>query len=112
MPESGAETEKNLCSLLVDLECAMRRAELWASRTPSADALASVQPFAVDTLSFPQWLQFIFIVKLKDILHNQLPLPKNSAVAAMGEEYFRGLPVSGAEITQLLKKMDTLLSLS
>lgn len=77
-------------SLLLDLEAALRGAQLWQQQAPSAEALASNEPFCVDTLSFAQWLQFVFIPRIQFMLEHCAPLPSISAIAAMGEEAFKG----------------------
>ena len=41
---------------------------LWEKVSPSAAALASDEPFCIDTLTFPQWLQFIFLPTLYRML--------------------------------------------
>ncbi|NVK54004.1 MAG: YqcC family protein [Alteromonadaceae bacterium] len=51
-------------ALLMRLKSVMITADIWSSQMPSAQALASQQPFACDTLTFEQWLQFIFIPRL------------------------------------------------
>ena len=51
-------------------------------------ALASQQPFCIDTLRFDQWLQFVFIGRLRQLLADQLPLPDQCAVAPMAAQCF------------------------
>ena len=52
------------------LEQELKELELWggAERRPSAEELASSLPFAMDTLEFHQWLEYILIERL----HTQL----------------------------------------
>ena len=47
--------------MLDALEAELRSAHLWDAEKPSDEDLRSIEPFAVDKLSFNQWLQFIFI---------------------------------------------------
>ena len=67
-----ADPEIQVKSLLVDIECELRVLGLWEDEAPSAEALASIEPFAVDTLSFSQWLQFIFVPKLYFIIEQKI----------------------------------------
>ncbi|MEC8429313.1 MAG: YqcC family protein, partial [Pseudomonadota bacterium] len=46
-----------LHSALIDLQCELKNLNLWETQRPADEALASTQPFCIDTLSFPQWLQ-------------------------------------------------------
>ena len=95
---------------LFELEREMRSLKLWERQPPSAQALASTQPFAVDTLRFPQWLQFIFIPRLYSLVEHRAPLPTNCNTAPMAEEYFRPLAVNSDRLVQRLRKLDDLLS--
>lgn len=95
---------------LFELEREMRSLELWDNQPSPAQALASNQPFAVDTLRFPQWLQFIFIPRLYSLVEHRAPLPINCHTAPMAEEYFRPLTVNSDQLVEQLRKIDELLS--
>ena len=58
-----------LGSLLIDIECALRRGDFWQTETPPASALASTEPFAVDTIDFHQWLQFVFLPRMRELIN-------------------------------------------
>ena len=64
--------------LLIERE--LRVQGWWDEVPPSAEALSSVEPFSVDTLDFHQWLQWIFLVRMKQILEQDLPLPNASGI--------------------------------
>ena len=64
--------------LLIERE--LRLQGWWDEVSPSAEALSSVEPFAVDTLDFHQWLQWIFLTRMKQILEQDLPLPNASGI--------------------------------
>lgn len=102
---------RQLLSLLVDLECHMRRADLWRARPPSAEALTSSLPFCIDTLEFNEWLQFVFIVKLHSLATTEKLGTIQSQVAPMAEER---LPATlrnyNNEIIETLSKIDVLLN--
>ncbi|WP_373942461.1 YqcC family protein [Vibrio chagasii] len=66
--------------LLQQLEQQMRQRSLWSSVAPSDEALASVEPFAIDSLQPEEWLQWIFIVKINALIDAQMPLPKGFAI--------------------------------
>ena len=54
----------DVAEVLIDIEAELRRLGLWDAAPPPAEALASTEPFAIDTLTPPQWLQFIFLPTL------------------------------------------------
>lgn len=79
-----------LASLLIDIECELRRANLWSAETPSAEALASVEPFCVDTMDFQDWLQFVFLPRMQAMLAERAPLPLQCNITAMAETVWSG----------------------
>lgn len=95
---------------LMDIEKELRDLQLWEFEFPSEEALASTQPFAIDTLNFPQWLQFIFIPRLYMMIEQRMPLPSVSGVKPMAEEYFQVLNLNSAALILHLERMDNLLS--
>lgn len=100
----------SVAEILMDIEKELRELRLWEFEIPSAEALASTLPFAVDTLDFHQWLQFIFIPRLYLMVEQRLPLPAISGVKPMAEEYFGPLQLNSAALILHLDKMDNLLS--
>ncbi|MBE8576968.1 YqcC family protein [Vibrio sp. OPT18] len=66
--------------LLQQLEQQMRQCSLWSALPPSNEALASVEPFAIDSLKPEEWLQWIFIVKINAMMDAQMSLPKGFAI--------------------------------
>ncbi len=69
-----------LLPLLQQLEQQMRQCSLWSSVAPSDEALASVEPFAIDSLQPEEWLQWVFIVKINAMIDAQMPLPKGFSI--------------------------------
>ena len=66
--------------LLQQLEQQMRQCFLWSDVSPTDEALASVEPFAIDSLQPEEWLQWIFIVKINAMMDAQMSLPKGFAI--------------------------------
>jgi uncharacterized protein YqcC (DUF446 family) len=77
-----------LAALLRELEAALHAASLWESVPPAPAALESVEPFCVDTLALPQWLQWIFLPRMRALLDARAALPPKCGVAAMAEMFF------------------------
>ena len=72
--------------LLERLESVMREAGIWESQSPGAAALASTEPFAIDTLSCNQWLQWIFIPRMKKLVAQKAALPAQFEISPYVEE--------------------------
>jgi uncharacterized protein YqcC (DUF446 family) len=93
-----------VAALLIDLEAELRNRLLWDADEPAAEALASSQPFCIDTLSFPQWLQFVFLPRMRALLDADVPLPAQCAIAEMAEMQFGA--GEGLELIALLREID------
>ena len=100
----------SIAETLMDIEKELRDLRLWETEMISESALASVQPFAVDTMTFPQWLQFIFLPKMYMLIEQQAPLPSNCSVLPMAEHYFSEMRLPTVALLDHLKNIDALLS--
>lgn len=93
------------------LEAAMRAGSMWRHDIPDDAALASREPFCADTLSMPQWLRFVLVVRLRALIEARKPLPSNAQIAPAAElylnEYSNG---SRAPVIGVLREIDMLLS--
>ncbi|MCB1678926.1 MAG: YqcC family protein [Halioglobus sp.] len=99
-----------IAAVLIDIEAQLRQLGLWQAAAPPREALASDQPFAVDTLTLPQWLQFIFLPTLYSMLEQHQALPAQCGIAPMAEEYFRGSGLATGQLLDALVRVDALLS--
>ena len=100
----------DIAEILIDIEAQLRQIGQWDRLPPSAEALASTQPFCVDTLTFPQWLQFIFLPTMYSLLEEGAPLPDRCGIAPMAQEYFRGTQLASDDLIRALAAMDALLT--
>lgn len=99
--------QQQVWSHLDQLEQILKSLELWQDTPPSEKALQSQQPFCVDTLSFDQWLQWVFIERMKLLIANRQPLPQKSAVLPMAEVVYANK--SGMDdLLKVLKSVDDL----
>jgi uncharacterized protein YqcC (DUF446 family) len=97
-----------VAEVLLDLECELRRAHLWQDQSPSAEALASDQPFALDTLEFHQWLQFILLPRMHQLVEQRLPLPTACALSPMAEEVYQQQLLLMKPLLMQLQRLDRL----
>ena len=95
----------SLTTLLNELDAELIKQGLHTPDRPSDEALASTQPFAIDTMSFTCWLQWIFIEKMRQVIDAGGPLPQPCHISEMGEMYAREAHFP-AELVQLLKRID------
>ncbi len=96
-------------NMLVDIEHNLKQQQLWSDTFPSAEALASSTPFACDVMAFEQWLQFIFLPKMRWLVDNEQPLPTKISVAPMAEHTWQHKKAL-APLIILITEMDSLLN--
>ena len=97
---------------LLQIEIELRQLGVWQTESLPPEAFQSTQPFCLDTMDFTQWLQFVFLEKMKMLVEAGHPLPEVSGIAPMAEEHYRGREQSGRELISALEEMDRLLSSS
>lgn len=103
-----------LADAVLEVEQEMRQLALWipegSSEEPPEEALASTQPFCIDTLEFPQWIQFVLLVRVRGLIEAGAALPERSDIAPMAEEYFRPMPLSTDSLVEAIRRMDRLIT--
>ncbi len=90
-------------ALLIDLEAVMRNSGLWASEEPTPEALASTQPFCVDTLALEAWLQFVFIPRIRASVEGQAAMPAQCEIKPVVEE---AMANPGAALVRVIGLLD------
>ncbi len=101
MPENDMQQLHQLADLMLAIEQSMRAADLWHASAPSPAAMASRTPFCADTLAFSEWLQFVFIPRMREIIEHNGPLPGASAIAPLAEEALAEQPGKQAVVDRL-----------
>lgn len=101
---------QRIADVILDVEANLRICGKWQKNQPTMHDLASDSPFCADTLSLEQWLQWVFLPRMKQILECQQPLPAKSGIF----EYAKGaLPASdpaSGRLLVLLKCFDDLIA--
>lgn len=93
--------------LLEQLEAVLRQHGHWQLTPPDAQALSSTEPFAIDTLDCHQWLQWIFIPKLGQLIVMRLALPTRFEISPYIEEAMK--EQAGVEaILSVTRQLDVL----
>ncbi|YCH21072.1 YqcC family protein [Pseudomonas sp. D1-3] len=95
---------------LLLVERALRVQGLWEASAPSVEALSSEQPFCVDTLDFSQWLQWIFLPRMKAIIEAGAELPAVSGILPMAEQVYGADSHEAAALLKALGDFDRLIA--
>lgn len=99
-----------LGALMDEIERELRRLELWETHSPAPHALRSEQPFCFDTLTFTQWLQWIFVARMRELLDGDAPLPQASDIHPLAEHVLAEHAYDSAPLLALIKRVDETLT--
>ncbi len=88
------------------IEAEMRRIGLWQDMPLKPEQYQFQRAFAGDTMAFPQWLQFIFLPRVRDIIAKHGQFPASSQVAAYAIREFDTYPQDTSRLHQLLYDFD------
>ncbi|MFC3854021.1 YqcC family protein [Salinispirillum marinum] len=103
------EARRYIRLLLSDLKTELQRLEMWSDQYPSAEAMASTEPFAVDTLALEEWIQFIFMARLEAILDAGAPLPVSCEIAPYAEQCLQH-KTDSADLLRIIGKIDIMVT--
>lgn len=103
IPHHNKANIYQLADLLLAIEAEMRSLGVWQRTQPEPDALSSKQPFCADTLSLEEWLQWIFLPRMKDLLESGKSLPRRCDILPYAKEAWQDRLV---ELTRLVKLID------
>ncbi|MEZ6195166.1 MAG: YqcC family protein [Planctomycetota bacterium] len=88
---------------------AMQTAGFWQEDALPPEAFGFERAFAADTMSFPQWLQFVFVPRVESILAGVGELPSSSSLAAYAARDLDGV-VEAEELIRRLQDFDDLVN--
>ncbi|MBL1378309.1 YqcC family protein [Zobellella iuensis] len=97
-------------ALLYAIERELKVLSWWQSVPPSAKALASTEPFCLDTLTFPQWLQFVLLPRMQALIDSGAPLPSRISVYPMAIESCKLLAEDTRALEEAIARLDEALS--
>jgi uncharacterized protein YqcC (DUF446 family) len=93
---------------LDQIEAEMRRIGMWSVKPPNPEQFQSRQAFFADTMSFEQWLQFVFLPHARDAATGKSPFPKSSSVGVRAVREFDGRD-EAHNLGSLLSEFDDLI---
>jgi uncharacterized protein YqcC (DUF446 family) len=87
------------------IEAEMRRAGLWQDAPLEPRQMQFTRAFAGDTMAFEQWLQFVFIPRVREIVAARGEFPSQSQVSVQAIREFDGVD-EAADLIRLLSEFD------
>lgn len=88
------------------IEQILQDAGLWQSFAPNSEAFNSVEPFCLDTMTPLQWLQWVFLPRMRALLDAGAPLPVKLAIAPYYEEALEGEIPARATLLHAMNELD------
>lgn len=74
---------------------------------PAEEAFASQMPFCLDTMELPQWLEYMLLARLRELIALRQSLPERLVVAPMAQEYWRGRWGEHRDLIAALRRLDS-----
>jgi uncharacterized protein YqcC (DUF446 family) len=87
------------------IETELKRIGVWDSEPPPPAAFQSKKAFFGDTMSFYQWVQFVLLARVRDIVAQKGAFPKSSSVGAYAIRELDG-QLEAAGLVSLLCEFD------
>jgi uncharacterized protein YqcC (DUF446 family) len=100
-----------IADVLFEIESILRAHGRWDSNQPAVAELSSREPFCLDTLRFEQWLQWIFLPRMKQILEHGKPLPRKSGIHVYAQEYLQKKDPPTTRLLMHIKRFDDLITI-
>lgn len=107
MPGWGVPSYEEVAVAADAIEAEMRRVGLWSEAPPAPEAFEFRQAFAIDTMAFSQWLQWVFLPRVRSIISERGQFPSTSMVGAQAVREFDGAGEAD-ELVTLLSRFDGL----
>ncbi len=104
--QSQLKQFENQLELIVE---ELQNISLWQTSPPNPDAFLSEQPFAIDTMQAHEWLQWIFIPRMRALIESNANLPQ-FALHPYFEEALKDEETSTHNLLILIKQLDELSS--
>jgi len=98
---------KKIKTKIEQIENEMKRIKLWQEEPLPPEQYDFRQAFAMDTMAFSQWLQFIFIPRVQQLVESKGPFPSESNVGVQALREMDGF-YEANELVRMLSEFDQL----
>jgi uncharacterized protein YqcC (DUF446 family) len=91
-----------------EIEAEMRRIGMWQDGPLAPEQYGFRQAFGMDTMAFEQWLQFVLVPRVREIIAARGRFPPHSEVAAQAVREFDAHPLDTSRLQTILSEFDRL----
>ncbi|WP_196157412.1 YqcC family protein [Reinekea sp. G2M2-21] len=92
--------------LLAEIEGLLQKHNQWQTIPPTAEKMASTEPFSIDTLTFLEWLQWVYLARLRAVIHAGATLPQGAMVLPYAQEALRADGIQIPGLLSLIEQLD------
>jgi uncharacterized protein YqcC (DUF446 family) len=103
----AARRDQEASRLLQDIEQELKRLGYWREESPPTDWFVDMGPFGGRTMTFFQWLQFVFIPAGHEVIGGRRPWPNSSHVGTYAVRELDGA-TEAEHLVSLLCEFDAL----
>jgi uncharacterized protein YqcC (DUF446 family) len=107
MPRSYPPSYEIVLKKIQEIEDMMEKLGYWQTEPLAPEAYDFKMAFGIDTMAFSQWLQFILVPRVHEIIETKGEFPPESHVAAQAVRELSGDP-EGSELVRVLAEFDDL----
>src|SRR5215467_11009020 len=100
------QLQQNAARYVDQIEEEMRKIGFWQEQRLRPEQLSFKKAFAMDTMTFAQWLQFVFVPRVRDAVAAN-SFPSSSSVGVQAVREFDG-DTDADRLIQLLSEFDAL----
>lgn len=104
---NGGPDYRVVAAKIDEIEQEMKRVGLWQEAPLAPEQYEFTRAFGMDTMSYDQWLQFVFLPRVREIISTRSKFPTSSSVGAQAVREFDTYP-NAERLISLLSEFDTL----
>ena len=95
---------------LLEIKAELISLGLWSygDNKPESKAFLSTSPFFMDTMDFHQWLEFVLIPKISELIEQEALENFQCQIHTYAQEYYRGQWTEYKQLITKLKEFDKL----
>lgn len=106
MSQDNQVLRQQLLLLLDRVETEMSIVGMWSNTMPALESFQSELPFFYDTMSFEEWVQWVYVARFREMIKTNQLLPRGSDVSPMAQESFKGRGLNCEGIITALRAFD------
>jgi uncharacterized protein YqcC (DUF446 family) len=94
---------------VIEIETALKKLNRWDREPLPPEKFKDMGAFGSHTMAFEQWLQFILIPRIQEIVRTQGAFPTSSMIGSYAVREF-GTDIESQDLQQLLYELDSLIN--